>query len=150
MFPLIIIGAALLAFGFKKQGAILADALNYTPKSFRLNKNGLGLFESKGTMVLNIANNSTVTASVDSIVGTIITNGVVIGRYEILTPFNIPAKNNVDLNVQVFLYNKDFGTAIANLITSGKTPAISLSGDIRTNFGTASFKNQMFNEVKIF
>ena len=147
--PLILIGG-LLAAALYKQSTVLVNALNFTPKRFSLNKNSFGLFETKGQMILNLANNSNVTASIDSIVGNILSNGVTVGRYEILTPFKIPAKNNVDLNVQVIFYNSDFVSAIVSLISSGKTPTLSLNGDIRTNLGTQSFTNQVFKETKLF
>lgn len=149
LLPILIVGG-ILAASLYKQSTVLVNALNFTPKRFSINKNSFGLFETKATMILNLQNNSNVTAKIDSVVGNIITNGAPVGRYEILKPFNIPGKNNVDLSVTVFLYNKDFITNIVNLITSGKTPAISLSGDIRTNLGTQSFQNELFKDVKLF
>lgn len=149
MFPLLIIGA-LLAVGLVKQGTTLVNALNFTPKRFSLNKNSLGVFQTKATMILNISNNSNVKATIDSVVGNIITGGIIIGRYEILQPFTIPAKNNLDLTVSVYINNLDFVNNIVSIIKTGKTPVISLSGDIRTNLGTQSFENQMFKEVKLF
>lgn len=149
MFPIIILGAIIAAAVFK-QGTTLVNALNFTPKRFILNKNSLGLLETRATMILNISNNSNVKATIDSVVGSIIVSGIAIGRYEILQPFTIPAKNNIDLTVTVFVNNIDFVNNIAMFIKSGKTPAIALSGDIRTNLGTQSFQNQMFKEVKLF
>jgi len=149
LLPIIIIGSLLAAAAYK-QSTVLVNALNFTPKRFSLNKNSFGLTETKGNMILNLSNNSNVTASIDSIVGNILSNGIAVGRYEILTPFKIPAKNNVDLSVTVFFYNSSFVTTIVSLITSGKTPTLSLSGDIRTNLGTQSFKNEVFKETKLF
>lgn len=149
MFPLLIIGA-LLAVGLVRQGTTLVNSLNFTPKRFSLNKNSFGVFQTKATMILNISNNSNVKATIDSVVGNIITGGIIIGRYEILQPFTIPAKNNLDLTVSVYINNLDFVNNIVSIIKTGKTPVISLSGDIRTNLGTQSFENQMFKEVKLF
>lgn len=149
MFPILIIGA-LLAASLYKQGTTLVNALNFTPKRFSLNKNSFGVLQTKATMILNISNNSNVKATIDSVVGNIITGGIIIGRYEILQPFTIPAKNNLDLTVSVYINNLDFVNNIVSIIKTGKTPVISLSGDIRTNLGTQSFENQMFKEVKLF
>ncbi len=149
LLPLILVGG-ILAVAAYKQSTVLVNALNFTPKKFTLSKNSFGLFETTGKMILNLQNNSNVKATIDSVVGNIMSNGAAIGRYEILQPFSIPAKNNIDLSVSVILYNVDFSNTIANIIKTGKTPALSLSGDIRTNLGTQSFQNQMFKQVTLF
>lgn len=148
MFPYIIIGLA--AYFLYNQTTTLVDSINFTPKSFKLNKNSFGLFETTGVMSLNISNNSNVKANIDSIVGKILANGMELGRYEILTPFNIPAKNNVNLDVKVYLYNTDVFTLVKNFIGAGKTPKFSLTGNIRTALGNFNFENVLFNEVKVF
>lgn len=148
MFPVIFLGG-LIAYSLFKQSTTLVDSLTFTPKKISLPNNFADIFQARANMLLNIANNSNVTATIDSIVGKIFSNGTTIGTYEILQPFKIPAKNNVNVNVLVSFYNTDFLTTIVNIIKTGKTPALSLSGNIRTQLGNFDFKNEVFRELTL-
>lgn len=67
MFPVIFLGG-LIAYSLFKQSTTLVDSLTFTPKKISLPNNFADIFQARANMVLNIANNSNVTATIDSIV----------------------------------------------------------------------------------
>lgn len=126
--------AGIVAYLFYNAGTNLSDKIAFEPVGFNL---------GQSLLTLRIKNPTDTSAKIQSVAGLILSNGKPIGTYNVVSPFDIPARSAVVIKIKLRLNAQSVVEQISNVLLSGKTPVISISGKIGTMFGAVSFDNTL-------
>lgn len=126
--------AGVVAYLFYNAGTNLSDKITFEPVGFNL---------SQAQLTLRLKNPTDTSAKIQSVSGLILSNGKSIGTYNVVSPFDIPARSAVVIKIKIKLNAQSVVEQISNVLLSGKTPVISINGKIGTMFGSVSFDNTL-------
>lgn len=133
--------ASIVAYLFYSAGTNLSDKISFSPVSFNL---------AQSLLTLKITNPTDTSAKISSVEGVILAGGKFIGSYKVTSPFQIPARSAANIKVKIKLDAPAVITQISDVLLSGKTPVVSITGKIGTLFGSVKFENTLVESTNFY
>lgn len=132
-----IVGLGVYAF---KQGSDIAGKISYafSPK-FNFIKKGTGIFSTAFSFPLIITNNSTSQATISKVIGTVYSNGKLLGNYAISNPFVLMPADSTTVTLMCQASNIEVLRQAILAISNQSRPSLRFEGRIYTSLGSVPY-----------
>lgn len=146
-------GGYLLLQG-KNAASKLIEGLSFDPVNFSLSSGGVNLLNTRYTITLRIFNKSGLSVPVNNVSGGVysiaVGQPVLLANFAIQKRFDVPANGSIDVPLEMTASNLETLKLIWNIIITGSTPKIQVSGKAYGPFGSFAPIDVFFNDIKLF